>query len=223
MTFAAAVVRGPDVEVSSTNAVVRWATDVPTKARVQYGPALSSLKQSVEGPLGTEHSVTLPGLRPDSKYFYAIRTARVSLATNSFSTSARSQKDAQKVEPTSSLPSEPPHPPARAQARVGPPAGTTWGNPGSLRDHFERHGADFKAKDEDDYARQAHAFLERARTEGLPTKVDAEGTIRIFDPKTRTFGAYNRNGTTKTFFKPNSRDYFDRQPGKLVKAQTLTF
>ena len=35
--------------------------------------------------------------------------------------------------------------------------------------------------------------------------------------QTRAFAAYNRNGTTKTFFKPESRDYFERQPGELVK------
>ncbi len=44
-----------------------------------------------------------------------------------------------------------------------------------------------------------------------------------FDPKTRAFAAYNRDGTTRTFFKPNSRDYFDRQPGRPVKLQDLKF
>ena len=48
-------------------------------------------------------------------------------------------------------------------------------------------------------------------------KLDEEGVRRVFDPKTRAFAAYNRNGTTKTFFKPESRDYFERQPGELVK------
>ena len=34
-----------------------------------------------------------------------------------------------------------------------------------------------------------------------------------------TFAAYNRNFTTKTFFKPNSADYFQRQPGKPVRLR----
>jgi pyocin large subunit-like protein len=48
-------------------------------------------------------------------------------------------------------------------------------------------------------------FLQRARAEGLPAKVDEYGILRVFDPKTRSFAAHNRNGTPKTFFKPDSR------------------
>ena len=61
-------------------------------------------------------------------------------------------------------------------------------------------------------ARQAR----RAKTDRLPTKVDETGVTRIFDPKTGAFAAYNRDGTTKTFFKPGSPGYFDRQPGRLI-------
>jgi pyocin large subunit-like protein len=75
----------------------------------------------------------------------------------------------------------------------------------SLPDHFARHGADFKAKDADDYARLAWEFLQRARSEGLPMKVDEEGVLRVFDPTTGAFAAYNRDGKTKTFFKTQSR------------------
>lgn len=39
---------------------------------------------------------------------------------------------------------------------------------------------------------------------------------RVFDPKTGAFAAYNRDGTTKTFFKPGSPGYFERQPGRIV-------
>lgn len=99
-------------------------------------------------------------------------------------------------------------------------ASRTWGNPGSLRDHFERDGRDFAAKDADDYARMAAEFLHRAKAQGLPAKVDNAGTIRVFEPRTGAFGAYNRNGTTKTFFKPGSNGYFDRQPGARVDLRT---
>lgn len=90
---------------------------------------------------------------------------------------------------------------------------TYWGNASTLQDHFKRHGSDFKAKDADDYARKAHAmYLARDQYQ---VKIDDEGTIRVYDAKTRAFGAYNRDGTTKTFFKPSDgQDYFDRQPGK---------
>ncbi|CAB4243600.1 Pyocin large subunit-like protein (fragment) [Methylacidimicrobium sp. AP8] len=59
----------------------------------------------------------------------------------------------------------------------------------------------------------------RAQAEGLPTKIDSEGVIRIYDPATNTFGSYNADGTTRTFYKPyggepkKAQAYFDRQPG----------
>ena len=96
----------------------------------------------------------------------------------------------------------------------------TWGRPESLADHFARHGSDFGARSADDYAAQAAGFLERARREGFPAKRDADGSLRVFDPATGTFGAYNRNGTAKTFFKPGNAGYFDRQPGTKVDLRT---
>jgi hypothetical protein len=101
-----------------------------------------------------------------------------------------------------------------------PPAAQTWGNPASLPDHFARHGTDFGARDADEYARMASEFLQRARAEGLPAKVDGTGVLRVFDPQSGAFGAYNRDGTTKTFFKPGSRGYFERQPGRSVNLRT---
>jgi hypothetical protein len=90
---------------------------------------------------------------------------------------------------------------------------THWGNPKTLADHFARHGKDFGAKSADDYARQASDFFRRSQAERLPTKIDADGVIRVYDPKSNTFGAFNPDGTTRTLFKPRSSTYFDRQPG----------
>lgn len=96
------------------------------------------------------------------------------------------------------------------------PARATWGNPRSLADHFERHGGDFRAKDADEYARMAWQFGELAKQGHFLVKVDEDGVRRVFDPRSGAFAAYNSDGTTKTYFKPNSRDYFARQPGRLV-------
>jgi pyocin large subunit-like protein len=93
----------------------------------------------------------------------------------------------------------------------------TWGHLSSLPDHFERYGSDFKAKDPDDYARMAWEFQQPAKGEGLLIKLDSGGVTRIYDPKSGALDAHNRNGTSKTFFKPNSRDYFECQPGELVR------
>jgi pyocin large subunit-like protein len=104
--------------------------------------------------------------------------------------------------------------------RPGTDAVRTWGNPASLPDHFARHGAEVGARNQEEYALMAWQFLQRAKSEGLPAKVDASGTLRIFDHRSGAFGAYNRNGTTKTFFKPGQRSYFDRQPGQSVDLRT---
>ncbi len=107
-----------------------------------------------------------------------------------------------------------------AQLKV-PPARDTWGAPRSLQDHFDRHGADFGAKTPEDYAAKAWLFLRRATAENLPAKVDDDGVLRVYEAKTKTFASYNRNLTTKTFFKPGRPDYFDEQPGRPVDLKKL--
>jgi len=93
------------------------------------------------------------------------------------------------------------------------PAQESFGNIARLEGHFRKHGGDFGAKSADDYARQASGFFQRSQRDQLPTKVDAGGIVRAYDPKSNTFGAFNPDGTTRTFFKPSSPGYFDRQPG----------
>lgn len=92
----------------------------------------------------------------------------------------------------------------------------SWGNPASLPDHFARHGRDFGAENADEYALLAYQFLHRASVEPYRAKIDNHRVLRIYDPRTGSFGAYNPDGTTKTFFKPGRADYFDRQPGREI-------
>jgi pyocin large subunit-like protein len=99
---------------------------------------------------------------------------------------------------------------------VSADARQTWGRPETLNDHFARHGRDFQANSPEDYAAKATAFLQRAKTDGLPAKRDRDGSLRVYDPSTDTFAAYNSDGTTKTFFKPGSPTYFERQPGTPI-------
>lgn len=91
----------------------------------------------------------------------------------------------------------------------------SWANTGTLGRHFRDHGADFAAQSADDYARRASEFFQRGGAQQLPTKIASDGTIRMFDPATNTFGSFAPNGMTKTFFKPTSATYWDRQPGTL--------
>ncbi len=189
---------------------VRWTTDVATGSRVQYGTTANKLDQRADGELGVKHTVTLKGLLPGTTYFYTVGTARQTLATNSFTLAGDAPS---KPEPAAVKPGKADSQPAQK----APPTRQTWGSLPSLQDHFDRHGPDFKAKDPDDYARMAWEFLQRGQRGEVLVKIDDEGVMRLFDPKSRAFAAYNRNGTTKTYFRPNSRDYFDRQPGTLVK------
>lgn len=76
-----------------------------------------------------------------------------------------------------------------------------------------------------DYARKAREFFHRAEQEMLPMKIDKVGTVRVFDPASGAFAAYNANGTTKTFYVVNAKaygyataaDYWNKQPGTLVR------
>jgi hypothetical protein len=213
---AASITVGPRVEFTNgTQAVIHWTTDVSTGTRVYFGEAVTRMTRRAQGEQGVHHSAVLPALEPGTKWFFAAGTARVPLVTNWFVVPGKTIHE--RAPPSTN---EITRPALRTEpVKKAPPTRETWGYLPSLPDHFERHGQDFKAKDADDYARMAWEFRQRAKAEGLPTKVDSEGVTRVYDPKTGTFAAYNRNGTTKTFFKPNSRDYFDRQPGELVKPK----
>jgi pyocin large subunit-like protein len=172
--------------------------------------------------------ITLGSLSTGTTYYYSLGSARQQLATGSFTTSG----NAPAANPPPSIvrrlldvitPVKKPEPKASIPAQA-PPTRQTWANPASLQDHFDRHGRDFSSRSPDDYAAQAWRFLQRARTEGLPMKLDAtDGTLRIFDPKTRAFAAFNESGRTKTFFKPESPGYWERQPGRPVKPADLRF
>lgn len=108
-------------------------------------------------------------------------------------------------------------PPAAEGTTLSLDTATTWGRADTLADHFARHGADFGAQTADEYANMASQFLQDSQSAGLPTKIDSQGVIRVFDPQSGTFGSFNPNGTTRTFFVPNNpTTYWGTQPGTLV-------
>jgi hypothetical protein len=214
----AQLVSGPECEWTAPDrATIRWATDVPTRGRVQYGLQADQLTWREEGPVTNRHAVLLGGLQSGSRYFFVVGTARQRLSTNSFVAGNKTAVEALKPPSLANSPASTLQP----AKMTAPPSRETWRNLASLRDHFDRHGGDFGAQTPEEYARLAWEFLQRARAEGLPAKVDEDGVLRVFEPRTRIFAAYNRDGTTKTFFKPGSRDYFERQPGRSVNLKTL--
>lgn len=240
------VTEGPVLDVSGTTASLRWVTDVECGTQVKYGVNANNFNHSAEGPVGVKHGVVLSGLKPGTVYFYTVGTAKKVLRTGNFATKGAAAESgshgsagqgtpsAKPVAPPPVPPSKPagsskPEPTSKPRAPTAPeksipgnyappPTARTWGDRESLQDHFIRHGRDFGARNADDYAAKAWLFLQRAKDEGLPAKLDPDnGTIRVWDGASHTFAAYNRDFTTKTFFRPQSADYFQRQPGKPVR------
>jgi len=72
---------------------------------------------------------------------------------------------------------------------------------------------DVNAGAPEDYARRASVHLQRGVCDGWPIKIDQDGVIRVHDPVRHIFGAYNPDGTARTFFKPTSATYWERQRG----------
>ena len=182
--FAAEMIGTPRVSAMAGNsAVVSWKTDVETGTRVSYGLAPDQLTERAEGGVTAAHELTLTGLRPGAKYFFAVGTARKKLATGEF-TAAGSPSSVASAPSSSPAVMRPKPLPAKISPPKtdAPPTRVTWGNPGSLPDHFARHGADFHARDGDEYARMAWEFGQRAKQGGLMVKVDDDGTRRVFDP-----------------------------------------
>ncbi|WP_395743863.1 fibronectin type III domain-containing protein [Prosthecobacter sp.] len=231
MAHAVELVGQPQTSTTADAATIQWRTDVECGTRVQFGQKPEMLDRKAEGAVTSNHSIRLEGLSPGTRYYFSVGSARVRLGSGSFTTAGGA---AGAAAPQPSLlrrvlnvitPDQKKETPAAGPAGVTvPPTRKTWGHMDSLQDHFDRHGGDFGSKSADDYAAKAWLFLQRARTENLPMKLDAtDGTLRVFDPATRAFAAYNDKGMTKTFFKPDSPTYWQRQPGGAVKPGDLHF
>lgn len=220
----------PAVALTDSSATLTWRTDVECGTRVSYGTAADKLDQKAEGPVTATHEVTLSGLKSGTTYFYSVGSARQKLAGGSFTLGETKpavpapQKSILDRVRDALTPAPATPKPAATQPARAPPTRVTWGSMASLQDHFDRHGADFQSRSPDDYAAQAWQFLQRAKAGELPMKWDDEdSTLRVFDPKTRAFAAYNRDGTTKTYFRPNNASYWQRQPGRLIQPAQLPF
>lgn len=219
------IIGEPQVQATANAATITWKTDVDCGTRLQYGLNAAQLNQKADGAVSSAHQITLAGLAPGTTYHYSVGSARAKLASGSFTTSVSANAAApQPSLMRRVLDAITPDKKSAPVAASVPPTRQTWGHLDSLQDHFDRHGSDFSAKSPDDYAAQAWSFLQRARAESLPMKLDdTDGTLRVFDPKTRAFAAYNDAGRTKTFFKPESSGYWQRQPGRSVTPAELRF
>jgi len=82
-----------------------------------------------------------------------------------------------------------------------------------LADHFARHGADVGANTPEAYVALAQALRDApAGGDVLEIVRPVDGVISRFDRRSGAFGAFDRDGTIRTFFKPEDGEaYFRRQ------------
>ena len=84
----------------------------------------------------------------------------------------------------------------------------------SKTSHFNDHGSEFGATDEDDYEQQSEShYANRANYQSK----SSGGKTYVFDSASATLGIYTGGGKTISFFKPKGGDsakaqaYYDRQ------------
>jgi hypothetical protein len=77
--------RGPYLQLSTTNSIyIRWRTSIASDSKVYYGTVLGTYPYSVTNSTSaTEHTIQLTGLSTNSKYFYKIGSATVTLQGDS--------------------------------------------------------------------------------------------------------------------------------------------
>jgi hypothetical protein len=81
-----------------------------------------------------------------------------------------------------------------------------------LDEHFEKHAAEFGAISKAEYLRRAQALRDATVGGDILEIRRADGVTTRFDRASGGFVAVNRDGTIRTFFRPNDGErYFRRQ------------
>ncbi len=84
-----------------------------------------------------------------------------------------------------------------------------------LLDHFEKHGSEFPGLDMAAYLRAAQSLRDAPATGTILELRRADGVLTRFDKASGAFIAVNRDGTIRTFFRPNDGErYFRRQAAR---------
>jgi fibronectin type 3 domain-containing protein len=75
------ITRGPYLQLGTQDSmVIRWRTDQPTDSVVHYGTAPDDLVSTTTlATVKTDHAVTLNGLAPDTRYYYAVGSTATTL------------------------------------------------------------------------------------------------------------------------------------------------
>ena len=91
-------------------------------------------------------------------------------------------------------------------------AGPGFRSRAQLDEHYAKHGAEFGHITEAEYLRRAQDLRDAPLGGPILESRRPNGEFSRFDRRNGYFGAYNRNGTIRTFFIPNAGErYFRRQ------------
>jgi pyocin large subunit-like protein len=84
-----------------------------------------------------------------------------------------------------------------------------------LDEHYAKHGAEFGAISKGEYLRLAQELRDTRPGGPVLEARRPNGEFSKFDRRHGYFGAYNRDGTIRTFFIPNNGErYFQRQASR---------
>lgn len=83
-------------------------------------------------------------------------------------------------------------------------------------EHFQKHGAEFGHVTQQEYLHEAQSLRDAPVGGNVEEIRRGDGTMSRFDRSTGAFLAFNRDGTIRTFFKPNDGEaYFRRQAARV--------
>lgn len=108
---------------------------------------------------------------------------------------------------------------APAASSVPTPNGKGFKNADRLAEHFAKHGGEFGAASATAYLALAQQLRDApAGGNVLEVVRPLDGVVSRFDRASGAFIAFDRDGTIRTFFKPNDgEDYFRRQAKRMPR------
>ncbi len=84
-----------------------------------------------------------------------------------------------------------------------------------FEEHFAKHGSEFGKISPEQYLLLAQELRDAPAGGPILEIAKPDGVVTRFDRRSGAFGAYNRDRTIRTFFKPNDGErYFRRQAGR---------
>lgn len=102
-----------------------------------------------------------------------------------------------------------------AAAWLLPAAGPGFRSERHLDEHYRKHGAEFGKITKAEYLRLAIELRDAPSGGHILQAVRPGGVITKFDRRRKYFGAYDPDGTVRTFFIPvQGERYFRRQAGR---------